>query len=265
VTVKVEGKGAGIVPTDERNLVARAALAAFEAMGMPAPGLRLRCANRIPHGRGLGSSAAAIVAGVLLAQALASRVQLPSDRLLDDADVLDLSASLEGHPDNVAAALLGGLTIAWEAGTGGDQGRVARAVRLDPVPEVVPVVLVPTAQASTEQARRLLPPEVPHPDAVANAARAALLVVALTQRPDLLLVATEDRLHQSYRAPAMPESAAMVERLRAKGMPAVISGAGPSVLVLMNAATATEVAAGAPAGWIGLMPGVDPLGARLVS
>jgi homoserine kinase len=234
------------------------------------PGLALRCVNRIPHGRGLGSSAAAIVAGVLAARALAG-----ADTSADAA--LPLASELEGHPDNVAPCLYGGLTIAWmsssaeagfrgpprvawtewsagaerpsgaregDASTGrsarGPVGLVpaprARAVRVDPLPQIRPVAIIAPSPVSTEVARGLLPEQVPHADAARNAGRAALLIAALTARPGALLEATEDRLHQGYRAPAMPETADLVSRLRAAGIPAVVSGAGPSVLAFVQAA-----------------------------
>lgn len=165
------------------------------------------------------------------------------DSKLDDTALLELATEIEGHPDNVAACLLGGFTLSWmEAGA-------ARAIRMDPADSIVPVVFVPGKPVLTETARGLLPRTVPHVDAAANAGRAALLVEALSRRPELLLPATEDRLHQEYRAPAMPESAALVERLRADGIPAVISGAGPTVLALADEESADKVAHLAGQGW----------------
>ena len=223
VTVEVEGEGAATLPRDASHLVVRAALAAFDDLGVPAPRLRLHCTNRIPHGRGLGSSAAAVVAGVLAARALAGAVE-------DDGRTaaLAVSTALEGHPDNAAAALLGGLTIAWDDGGG------PRAVRVDPSPRLRATLVVPDVELATTTARGLLPATVPHTDATHAAGRSALLVEALTRRPDLLLPATEDRLHQAQRAPAMPATADLVARLRARGLAAVVSGAGPSVLVLSD-------------------------------
>ena len=182
--------------------------------------------NRIPHGRGLGSSAAAIVAGVLAARALAGASVAPED-------VLPLASVLEGHPDNVAPCLFGGLTIAWVA-TGATGLPEARAIKLDPRPEVLPVAFIAPAPVSTKVARGLLPEVVPHADAARNAGRAALLIAALTARPDALLEGTEDKLHQDYRAPAMPHTHDLVARLRAAGVPAVVSGAGPSVLAFLT-------------------------------
>jgi homoserine kinase len=218
--VDVAGQGAGELPDGEGHLVVRAMLATFDVLGGRPAGLALECVNRIPQARGLGSSSAAIVAGLLGARALVEG----GAHTLDDQAILELATSLEGHPDNVAACLYGGLTIAWT------EDGVAHAVRRDPAAGVHPVVFVPEHRALTATARKLLPDQVPHADAAANAGRAALLVHALTSDPALLLPATRDWLHQDYRAPAMPASADLVRRLRAAGVPAVISGAGPTVL-----------------------------------
>jgi homoserine kinase len=241
--LRVDVRGAGEeLPRDERHLVVRAMRTAFERLGGQPGGIELSCTNRIPHGRGLGSSAAAIVGGVLLARGLVDA----GDELLSDADVLALASEIEGHPDNVAPALLGGLTVAWQDEPRGG----ACAVRLECDARLRPVVFVPPFEASTEQARGLLPVSVPHADAAANAGRAALLVAALTSAPEYLLAATDDLLHQRYRAPAMPESAALVAALRADGLPAVISGAGPTVLVLARDEVEVEKATGiAPENW----------------
>lgn len=255
VSVLVDGEGAGEVPTDHEHLVARAVRTALSALGQPEVGLALACTNRLPHGRGLGSSAGAIVAGLVAGRALVDG----GSRTLDDDALLALGSAMEGHPDNVAACLLGGATIAWTP-----QGRAARAVRVLPHLDLVGVVLVPPTRLATEAARDLLPASVPHADAAASAGRAALLVEALTHRPDLLLDATEDRLHQAYREPAMPESLALVAALRRDGVPAVVSGAGPTVLALVASAAAEAVAARAPAGWRALVLAVDTEGATLL-
>jgi homoserine kinase len=220
--VAVTGHGAGELPTGAGHLVARAMLATFDELGERPPGFAVECVNRIPQARGLGSSSAAIVGGIQLARALVSGGMAA----LDDAAALRLAARLEGHPDNVAPCLLGGFTIAW-TGAGG-----SRAVRLDPAPGVRPTVFVPQERGYTATARAALPPAVPHADAAFNAGRAALLVHALTRAPELLLPATEDRLHQGYRAEAMPGTASLVTALRSVGVAAVVSGAGPSVLAL---------------------------------
>lgn len=223
--VEVEGEGAGTVPRDRTHLIVRSIDATFEHLELPGPaGLRIRCLNRIPHARGLGSSAAAIAAGVLTARAL---IPDGTERLPDE-EALRLATRLEGHPDNVAACLLGGLTIAWSAPH-------PAAVRLEPA-DLDLVAYVPDQPMSTEQARGLLPPRVPHSDAAANAGRAGLLVGALTGAMTVAptesawLVATDDLLHQPYRAAAMPDSSRLVARLRDAEVPAVISGAGPTVL-----------------------------------
>jgi len=223
LTIGVRGEGAAdVAEAAEAHLVVRAMRAAFEDLGAgQPPGLALRCVNRIPHGRGLGSSAAAIVAGVLAARALA-------DAGVSAAEALPLANELEGHPDNVAPCLFGGLTIAWL------NDGMPRAVRLQPAEEITPVAIIAPAPVSTELARGLLPGHVPHSDAARNAGRAALLIAALTTRPEVLFDATEDWLHQDYRAPAMRATHELVSRLRAAGLPAVVSGAGPSVLTLLT-------------------------------
>lgn len=257
--VDVDGSGAADLRRDETHLVVRAAYAAFDALGAHPPGLRLRCRNRVPHGRGLGSSAAAIVAGMVAARELARRSGAPTDAL-DDAALLQLATDLEGHPDNVAAALLGGFTVAWRGRDG------VRAVRLEPVVSVL--AAVPAGSLPTPVARQLLPDQVPHLDAAANSARSGLLVAAMTGLPELLLAATEDRLHQDYREPALPESLRLVRILRAAGHAAVVSGAGPAVLVLRAGAAGrrgsdlTDVLAAEAPGWMSLPLDVDLDGAR---
>ncbi|KAB8183756.1 homoserine kinase [Microbispora catharanthi] len=256
VRISVEGQGAGELDEGEGHLVVRTMRATFDRMGFAQPdGIALRCHNRIPHARGLGSSSAAICAGILAARALA-RGRGAGD--LPDAEVFALATELEGHPDNVAPCLAGGLTIAWT-----DQSRAASMVKLTPHEDVRPVVLIPDFRLSTEEARGLLPKDVPHSDAAANAGRAALLVAALTQRPepDLLLAATEDRLHQRYRAPAMPRTAELVRRLREAGVPAVVSGAGPTVLALTTRDTKDLIAPEVGNDWHIQPMNVDPLGA----
>jgi homoserine kinase len=249
LSVEVAGEGAGELPTDGSHLVVRAFRAACDELGWHPPGLRLAARNGIPQGRGMGSSAAAVTAGVLAAWALCPEVEE-----VDRAAALRLCSELEGHPDNVAPCLLGGATLSWTTGSG------ARAVRLDVDPRVVPVLFVPGGTLSTHVARGLLPDVVPHADAAHTAGRAALLVHALTADPSLLLEATEDRLHQAQRAPAMPDSAALLARLRADGHAAVVSGAGPCVLVLTGGDPA-EPAGCTPEGWRCLTLSVDSEGA----
>ncbi len=249
--VDIGGEAAADLPRDETHLVVRAAMAAFDLLGGRPAGMRLECLDRVPHARGLGSSAAAITAGVVLARALVRG----GDEVLDDRTALRLAADLEGHPDNVAAALLGGLTLAWSDDDG------ARAVRLEP--RVGAVALVPPAAVTTSAARDLLPAEVPHVDAAFTAGRAGLLVAALTGRVDLLLPATDERLHQRQRAAAMPETLRVMDELRAAGHAAVVSGAGPTVLVLHPEGETPELSGMAPTGWRTLPLRVSSTGTRL--
>ena len=256
LTVEIDGVGAGELPTDESHLVVRAFRAACAELGWTPTGLHVSARNAIPQGRGMGSSAAAVVAGVLAAWSLC-----PDVDAVDGNAVLRLTTELEGHPDNVAACLLGGLTLSWmgERGVGASSLPVHDDVR--------PVVLVPDATLSTEVARGLLPDVVPHADAAFNAGRSALLVHALTSGT-LLLEATEDRLHQRQRTAAMPASLALVDRLRATGHAAVVSGAGPSVLVLARRSGDDDgevqaISRSAPEGWTVLPLDVDATGARV--
>jgi homoserine kinase len=276
--VEVTGEGSGEVPLDERHLLVRSLRAGFDALGGQPTGLRVSCRNRIPHGRGLGSSSAAICAGLVAARELVEG----GASVLDDDALLAMATRIEGHPDNVAPALRGGLTVAWMQGpedewhqedeapseavkaqdtadAGGFKPRDMRAfaLRLTPDADVSAVVFIPANRLATEVARGLLPQLVPHTDASANAGRAALLTAALTapelthhHRAVLLHAATRDRLHQDYRAPAMPDSAALIRRLRADGFAAAVSGAGPSVLVLtVGTGWPRKAAAYAPEGW----------------
>lgn len=253
VEITVAGAGHDTVPLDERHLVYHSMRLAFEHMACAVPGIRLHCDNAIPHGRGLGSSSAAIVAGICAARGLVAGGSL----LMDDDAVLALAADIEGHPDNVAPALLGGFTVAY-AGTDGFR---AASVSVDP--RVQAVAFVPPDPVETSVARGLLPATVPFSDAVANVGRAALLVAALSRQPELLLPATEDRLHQDYREPAMPATIRLVRELRSAGLAALVSGAGPTVLVLTDATQVETVAARAPAGWQVLRLPVDRAGAQV--
>jgi homoserine kinase len=252
--VEVEGAGADEVPRDEGHLVVRAMREAFGAMGAEPAGLRLQCTNRIPHARGLGSSSAAIVGGISLARGLVAGGRL----LLDDDAVFRLAARIEGHPDNVAPAFYGGFVI-----SGSEDGE-SYAVTAPVDPRVSTVVFVPPQGVSTERARGLLPSEVPHADAAADAGRAALLVAALGGQPEHLLLATRDFLHQDYRRPAMPESLALVDALRDDGVAALVSGAGPTVLAFTGTGRPEQrLVDRCPAGWTALSLAVDHAGARL--
>ena len=230
--VDVTGEGAEEVKRDGKHLVIKAMMRGFEFMGGKPRGIALRALNQIPHGRGLGSSAAAIVGGLNLARSLV----LSGNSLMNDDDLIALATDLEGHPDNVAAAALGGATISWmEERVGVPTGC---AVRFSIEQSIRALLLIPNTQLSTGKARKMLPEMVPHRDATINAGRSALLVHALTVRPDLLYAATEDHLHQQYRREGMPKSVDLVNRLRGAGVAAMISGAGPSVLVLHNSTEA---------------------------
>ncbi|MFC4004875.1 homoserine kinase [Prauserella oleivorans] len=219
--VEVIDAGAGEmkgVPTDGTHLIVRALRRACRVLDVDLPGVRLRCHNAIPHSRGLGSSAAAVVAGIAAGYALAGRA-------IDDL-ALQLAAEFEGHADNAAASLFGGFVVAWNSG-----GRF-HAERLEPHAAIRPVVAIPSTRSSTREARGLLPERVPLADAAFSVSRAALGVYAMTERPELLFTATDDRLHQAYRAPAYPDTARLVRTLREHGVAAAVSGAGPTVLAL---------------------------------
>ena len=224
ITVEVHGVGEGEVPTDETNLIAKSLLHAFAAKGVTAPALHLVAHNTIPHGRGLGSSGAAIVAGVMAAKGL-----LEGFESFDASELLAIATEMEGHPDNIAPSLFGGLTIAWMTDQGPKHKKLSvhRGVSL--------VVAVPQeASMSTQLARSLQPDTVPHQDAIFNLSRSALLIAALIQSPELLFEATEDKLHQTYRASAMQDTDDLLQKLRKQGFAAVVSGAGPSVLILCS-------------------------------
>lgn len=253
--VTVEGVGAGVVPTDDSNLLVQALRAGLDAVGAPQAGFEMRCVNRIPHGGGMGSSASAAVAGLMLARGLLSE----PDALSDDL-VFSLATDFEGHPDNVAPAVFGGATVAWTDARG-----VPRCAPM-PVDSSLPVcLLVPpsTTRLSTEEARKVLPDSVPRADALFNTSRAAVLMLALAGRPDLLMAGTEDRLHQEYRRQVLPSSMAVMDSLREQGYPAVISGAGPTVLVLADLAQQTRFTLERH-GWTVLRPGIDDVGAQLL-
>jgi homoserine kinase len=232
VRVEVEGEGAGSLPRDERNIVVRGARLVYQAAGRPFRGLAVRQRNGIPPSRGLGSSASAWLAGALGANAILGEP-------LERAALMDLAVGQEGHPDNVAAALHGGVTVTcWDAET--------RAVVALPVTDAVEfAVLVPGFEASTAAARAALPPTYTRSDAVYNVGRVALLVAAWTRdRWDLVGEAMGDRLHQPYRARAMfPWLGDVLQAARDAGaLGAALSGAGPSVLGITRAGGGTDVA-----------------------
>jgi homoserine kinase len=255
--VEVNGEGAGEVATDASNLVVKSIAYTFEHFKQPMPGLKITAHNVIPHGRGMGSSGAAVVSGIVAAKGLLNGIVEMSED-----DLLTIATELEGHPDNVAPALFGGLTIAWEDESGPHHKKLFVHRGVDPL------VLVPTHKMSTSKARSLQPEQIPHEDAVFNVSRAALLIASLTASPEHLMAATEDRLHQNYRAAAMPETETLISRLRASGHAAVVSGAGPSVLVLAidpaERLAAVKLAAEEFPDWKPLLLAVDFKGATVV-
>ncbi|WP_250257834.1 homoserine kinase [Dermabacter sp. Marseille-Q3180] len=228
--VVINGEGAGELPVDDTNLIVRTLRETLEWVGAPQIGVRLTCTNVIPQEAGLGSSAAAIVGGIALARGI---LQDPS--AIDDQAMLEIAASIEGHPDSVAPAIYGGACLAYT------EGEEVRAVRLrvanaaDGRPVLRPLIISPNRTLSTIAARASLSPDVRRRDATHNIARAALLVHALAEDPSRLFAATADRLHQDPRREHMPQSVSLVHVLRSQGVPAVISGAGPTILIPADA------------------------------
>jgi len=259
---ELSGEGADTLPRDASHLVVRAIDLALDRLGFQRSGLKITAVNVNPHGRGLGSSASAVVAAVTAANAL-----VPEESRQDRDWILQLTSEIEGHPDNVAPAIFGGLALSWQ------DSEQYSSTRADVAPDVIPVVAVPDYELSTETARGLLPASVGHHAAAMNSGRAALLIHALTAQPEFLLPGTEDYLHQSYRAQAMRPSADLISALRSAGHAAVVSGAGPTVMVLANgereAATVAEfigafTAANTPdVGWRVMTLAVDVQGARV--
>jgi len=224
--IDVTGEGADEVPRTDKNLLVKAMNKGFDFLGGKPKGIAVRALNVIPHGRGLGSSASAIVGGLSLARAL---VLTGIDKMSDEK-LLQLATEMEGHPDNVAAALYGNAVVAWQEDQHGKD--VAQAISLSVDTRIRAIAFIPSTAVATSKARKMLPEMIPHRDAARNSANSALLVHALTLRPDLLFRATQDFLHQSYRQDAMPASFALLTKLRAAGVAAFISGAGPTVLAL---------------------------------
>jgi homoserine kinase len=267
LVVVVEGEGADQVPLDAQHLVVRAVERGLQAVGVGAPGLVVRCRNAIPHCRGLGSSAAAVVGGLAAMNGLVAQTDSTP---LSVAQLIQLSSEFEGHPDNAAAAVLGGAVVSWIDRTGDRPDYLAVPLRLHP--DVRLFCAIPEERSLTAETRVLLPAQVSHDDARFNVSRTALLVVALTERPDLLMAATEDVLHQAQRAPAMPASAEYLRLLRRHNIAATLSGAGPSLITLSiepelplealefgaaNGFTVTKITAGEGVRW---SPGVTVAG-----
>ena len=247
--ISAAGPGAEQIPRDETNLVARALVT---VIGEASP-VRINQLIAIPAGRGFGSSAAAVVGGLIAGRALAATSHT-------DADLLEMAVALEGHADNVAPCLLGGVTVSTEQ----------RTVRLDPPKGIIPLVCVAPGSMSTKHARATLPDEVSRAHAVSNIGRAALLGAALAHgRADILMDATDDLLHQPQRFELMPESGELVRALRGKGIAAFLAGAGPSVAALVDEAVGTDAEAAAralaPDGWEVRLESIDPAGARVVA
>jgi homoserine kinase len=247
--ISVSGEGADGVPLDDRHLVVRAIHRGLSAAGVTVAGLDVKCRNSIPHARGLGSSASAVVGGLAVAAGLVRAAGVGTQ--LSTQSLIQLSSEFEGHPDNASASVLGSAVVSWSEPTGGvhtsgvagdspDMNYFARSLELHP--GIRAFAMIPQVESSTAVTRGLLPDAVSRADAVFNVSRAALAVVALTTAPELLMAATEDRLHQDYRAPVMPATAALVRWLREQNVPATVSGAGPTVLAL----TASDLPRQAP-------------------
>ena len=266
--VNIEGEGARTLPRDETHLVVSTFRRACRTFGLGRLGFTLEAHNRIPQARGMGSSAEAIVAGIAAAAAFAQEGEL------NRSAIFDLAATIEGHPDNVAPAVFGGLTVSWDFSTAEGVGSVPipggeplhggfHTVNYPVDPAIIAAVFVPDYELSTEKARQALPATLPYRDAVYNVSRVGLLPAAMnpgalaaaTTSSDgsdadggiaasvtpsalaatantLLYTATQDKLHQPYRAALMEPSWNLIERFRSHGYAAAVSGAGPCVLVL---------------------------------
>jgi len=257
--VDIHGEGQEGVPRDHRNLVAQAMARTFDVLGVSPTGVALVCANRIPHGKGLGSSAAATCAGMVLACELVPG----ADSKLSTSDLISLGSEIEGHPDNVAACLGGGLTLSWQNRNGDDQATTIASKSWPVLTEITPVICLPASANSTKKARSVLPESVPLKDAASQAARSALLLAAFTQDSSLLFAATQDFLHQRYRRELMPASFQALTRLRAAGVAAAFSGAGPSLICLVGANEAQKVGDLAGPDFQTMALGVDLSGSRV--
>ena len=262
--IDVEGEGAGELPCDERHLVHRSMLRAWEQLQVQSPaGLDLSCRNAVPQGRGLGSSATAIVAGIVAAQGLCDIAtgRASAEGGFDHAFTNNLAAAIEGHPDNASASVFGGMTLSWADDV---EPGLIHSVQLEVRGGVIPLVFVPAAQLPTAIARAVLPDQIPLGLAALNSARVGLLVEAVTRRPELLLAATREWLHQEPRRASFPDSMMLLDALRGKGYAAVISGAGPSVLVLTTADQVEDARAQADQlVWRVIEPGMPVTGASL--
>ena len=260
IDIDISGEGADAIPRNEKNLVIKSMYKGFEFLGGKPRGIALRALNVIPHTRGLGSSASAIVGGLSLARALV----LGGNERMSNEDMLNLANEMEGHPDNVAAAIFGGATIAWQELQ--HSHNVALSVQVEVDPRISAIAFIPSTSVSTSKARKMLPDSIKHADAVKNSAHTALLVHALQHRPDLLHTATEDFLHQLYRADAMPASFTLLMKLRNAGVAAFISGAGPTILVLHTGGSAEvdELTRAAGDRFTAMALGISRTGASLI-
>ena len=261
VDIDVAGEGTDDVPRTDKNLVIKAMYKGFDFLGGKPRGIALRQLNVIPHGRGLGSSASAIVGGLSLARALV----LGGNERMSDEEMLVIASEMEGHPDNVAAAIYGNANIAWQETQRGHL--VAQAVKIEVDARIGALAFIPSTSVATSKARKMLPDSIPHADAVRNSTNAALLVHSLQHRPDLLHTATGDYLHQIYRQDAMPHSFALLTKLRDAGVAAFISGAGPTVLALHTGgpSEAEELRRAAGDKFIATELGIARTGASVIS
>jgi homoserine kinase len=260
VDILIEGEGAETLPQDETNLVIRSMNTFFDQVGRRPPGYAVRIKNPIPLGAGLGSSAAAVVGGLVAARAV-------TGRNVAQSEMVELAGGLEGHPDNILPALLGGLVVCFNSRKDGE----LRSFRVDPSDRLVPILAVPRDGYPTSEARKALPPEVAFADAQFTASRAALLVGAVVggAGADVLAEAMDDRLHEPHRLKLMPETAAVHAELRSAGLAVALAGSGPSLLVIAprpEAATRAEqvrrVCRTRRAGWRVFVSEWEPQGAR---
>lgn len=260
IEVMVEGEGAEQLPEDDTNLVIRSMNTFFDHVGRRPPGFAVRVKNPIPIASGLGSSAAAVVGGLFAARAITGRT-------VPQAEMVHLATSIEGHPDNVMPALLGGLVVCYRD-TVSDE---LRYLRLEPSDRLVPIVAVPRQGYSTNEARKALPEDVSFSDAQFTASRAALLVAAITTGAgsDVLADAMDDRLHEPHRLKLMPETSAVHMEIKDTGLPVALAGAGPSLLIVVprpEAATRAEqvrrICRTRNEGWRVFVSEWEPLGAR---
>lgn len=261
IKVDVEGEGAGSVSTDDSNLVVRAMNRGFEAMNAQPAGFILKCRNAIPHGRGLGSSASAVIGGMVMARSLVEGGEI----LLPDSQILNIALEFENHADNLSAALYGGFNVSWLHNQDGHD--TAGAVQPVVHPDVVPIVLIPPHELATTKARGVLPRQVDRSAACHNLSRTGLLVYAISQDPKLLLEATSDQLHQDARSLMYPETSLIISQLRAKNIAAMASGAGPAVLVLVDRNEVHELEEAlnvVPAEWTRIAVPIDFDGVRVL-